>query len=287
MDFVGGQAVVEGVMMKSKDKYAIAVRDPEGRIKVKVGKEKSWTKKWRLLGLPFIRGPVILLETLILGIKSLNYSADVAAQEDGEEEETKINPWSLAITLVISIALALVIFKLIPLGIAQLSTNWGGIFENRFVFNLVEGLSKIIILVGYIYLISLMPDVKRVFQYHGAEHKVVNAYEKNDLANAEKYSTINVRCGTSFIMFVMALSIIVYLVIPIDINFFLKYGLRLLMLPLIASFGYELIKISPKQENKAWFKAIMSPGLILQRLTTKEPDEKQIEVAMLALRKVV
>tara|TARA_Y100000310_G_scaffold321809_1_gene379981 strand:- start:147 stop:1007 length:861 start_codon:yes stop_codon:yes gene_type:complete len=286
MDFVGGQAVVEGVMMKSKDKYAIAVRDPEGKIKVKVGKEKSWTHRWRLLGLPFIRGPVILLETLILGIKSLNYSADVAAQEDGEEE-TKISPWSLAITLVLSIALALVIFKLIPLGIAQWSTSWGNIFENRFVFNLVEGLSKIIILIGYIYLISFMPDVKRVFQYHGAEHKVVNAYEKNDLANAEKYSTINVRCGTSFVMFVMALSIIVYLVIPVDINFVLKYGLRLLMLPLIASFGYELIKISPSQESKAWFKAIMSPGLMLQKLTTKEPNEKQIEVAMLALRKVV
>ncbi len=285
MDFIGGQAVIEGVLMKSPTKVGIAIRNPQGEIVTKVEDSISVTKTYPILNLPLLRGPVILIETMIMGLRALNYSADVSLEEEGKNE--KISTLSLALTLIFSLGFALVLFKLFPLGIAQLSANWNSLFENRLLFNSIEGLSKIIILVGYIWLISLMPDVRRVFQYHGAEHKVVNAYENKDLDNVEKYSTIHVRCGTSFILFVLALSILVYLFLPTDISFLSKYGLRLLLLPLIAGIAYELIKISPSYEKKFWFKILMSPGLLMQKLTTREPDKKQLEVAKVALKSVM
>ncbi|MBI5797767.1 DUF1385 domain-containing protein, partial [Candidatus Woesearchaeota archaeon] len=134
--------------------------------------------------------------------------------------------------------------------------------------------------------IGMMPDVKRVFQYHGAEHKTVNAYEKRDLVNARKYSRIHIRCGTSFVLFVLALSIIVYMIIPLNVSFLAKYAIRIALLPLIAGIGYEIIRLSPKYEKYLWFKALISPGLLLQRLTTREPDDKQLEVACAAVQAV-
>ncbi len=284
MQNIGGQAVIEGVLMKSPTKECTAVRRPDGSIVTKTEKSISITKRHKILNIPFIRGIIILFETLIMGIKALNYSTEVSLGEDGNEE--KISTLSLALTLILSIGFALILFKLIPLGIAEVSAAYSSYFENRVLFNLTEGLSKILILIGYIYAISLMPDVRRVFEYHGAEHKVVNAFEKNDLKNVKKYSTIHVRCGTSFILFVLALSILVYLFLPTEISFLSKYSLRLLLLPIIAGIAYELIKISPKYEKKFWFKAIISPGLLMQKLTTREPDEKQLEVAKAALKGV-
>ena len=286
MEFVGGQAVIEGVMMKSPTKLAVAVRNPDGEIVVKSQDHVSIVKRKKYLDVPFLRGPIILGETMILGLKALNYSTDVSLGEEEEDEKT-MGPISMALTILFSLAFALVLFKLLPLGVAELALQNYAAFGNRYLFNLLEGVTKICILIGYIYLISLLPDVKRVFAYHGAEHKVVNAHENNDLENAEKYSTIHVRCGTSFVLFVLSLSIIVYLFLPIDIGFFAKYGLRLLLLPLIAGIGYELIRMSPKYEKYFWFKTAISPGLLLQKLTTREPNARQLEVAKAALAAVV
>src|SRR3989338_8789567 len=238
METIGGQAVIEGVLMKNGSKVAIAVRTPEGKITIKKESHTSLTKKYKRLNLPFIRGPIILLETTILGIRALNHSANMALE--GEKEE-KLGAGTLICTIIFSLIFALALFKLFPLGVAQILSNFYPTLENRYLFNLIEGGVKISLLIGYLFLISLMPDVRRTFQYHGAEHKVVNAYEKNDLKNAKKYSRIHLRCGTSFILFVLAFSIIVYLFLPIDISFLNKYLLRLLLLPLIAGIGYEVI----------------------------------------------
>ncbi|HLC22445.1 MAG TPA: DUF1385 domain-containing protein, partial [Candidatus Nanoarchaeia archaeon] len=220
-------------------------------------------------------------ETMISGLKALNYSSDIAMQKDGEEESSFL---SLFCTMLLSIAVALLVFKLLPLGITQLVANANALFENRFIFNLSEGVIKIGILIGYVYAISFIPDIRRVFQYHGAEHMVVNAHEHNDLDNVRKYSTVHVRCGTSFILFVLGISILVYVFLPTEISFVSKYGLRILLLPLIAGIAYELIRISPKYEKNILFQIFISPGLLVQKITTKEPDEAQIEVAKAALK---
>ncbi len=284
MESIGGQAVIEGVLMKNGSRVAIAVRTPEGKIKIQKRAHTSITKKYKNLNIPFIRGPIILFETTILGIKALNDSANMALE--GEKEE-KLGTGTLVLTIIFSLAFALILFKLLPLGTAQILSNIYPTLQNRYLFNLIEGAMKISLLVGYLFVISLMPDVRRTFQYHGAEHKVVNAYEKNDLKNARKYSRIHVRCGTSFILFVLAFSIIVYLFLPVDISFLNKYLLRLLLLPLIAGIGYEIIRISPKCEKNFFFKMLIFPGLLLQRLTTREPTEEQLEVAKAALHEVI
>mgnify|MGYP001559298015 CR=1 FL=1 len=282
MESVGGQAIIEGVLIKKGSKVGIAVRNTKGKIITKEKTIISLTKKYKILNIPIIRGPIILFETMSLGIKALNDSANIAIENNNKDE--KLGTWTIISTLIFSILFALIIFKLIPLGIAQLASFYNSSFENKYLFNLIEGVSKFAILFLYLYLISFMPDVKRVFQYHGAEHKVVNAYENNDLRNAQKYSRIHVRCGTSFIFFVLFVSIIVYIFLPIDVSFLAKYGLRILLLPFIAGISYELIKLSPKIEKNIFFKIILSPGLLLQQMTTREPTNDQIEVAKAALK---
>jgi len=281
MDSIGGQALIEGVLMKSPTHIGIAVRNQNSEIIVKREPYKSLTKKYKVLSIPFIRGSIVLGETMISGLKALNYSSDIAMQKDGEEKSSFL---SLFCTMLLSIAVALLVFKLLPLGITQLVANANALFENRFIFNLSEGVIKIGILIGYVYAISFIPDIRRVFQYHGAEHMVVNAHEHNDLDNVRKYSTVHVRCGTSFILFVLGISILVYVFLPTEISFVSKYGLRILLLPLIAGIAYELIRISPKYEKNILFQIFISPGLLVQKITTKEPDEAQIEVAKAALK---
>jgi uncharacterized protein YqhQ len=279
MSDVGGQAVIEGVMFKSKDKVSIAVRNPKKKIVVKSEKFSSVTKN-KILGLPFIRGMIILVETMILGMKALNYSANISVEE--EDGKGGLGFWSVLFTFVFSIGLALFLFKFVPLFLTDVLFD----LENKYWFNLTEGLLKIAILVGYIYVISLMPDIKRVFQYHGAEHKVVNAHENNDLKNVKKYSTLHPRCGTSFIIFVLFLSIIVYMLVPLEFSFWAKLGIRILLLPIIAGIAFELIKLSGKYRKSKFILALISPGLLLQKMTTREPDADQIEVALKAFREV-
>lgn len=280
---IGGQAVIEGVLMRNKNKIAIAVRKANSKIKIKKDKIKTPNKFWKI---PFIRGMYSLYETLVIGIKALNYSANEALEEeDGKELST----WHLVLTLIVSVALALVIFKLLPLGIAQFLSKFNDVLKNNIVFNLIEGFFKALIFVLYILIISFWKDVRTLFQYHGAEHKTVNCYEaKGKLIpkNVKKYSTIHQRCGTSFIVYVILISIVVYSFIP-NMAFGWKYLWRILLLPVIAGISYELLKLSGKFKDNKLLYFLSVPGMLIQKLTTAEPDNKQVEVAIKALKSTI
>lgn len=280
MQRVGGQAVVEGVMMRSTKKIAVAVRNPEGRIVVKVEKLNLLSEKLKKLIL--IRGIINLVEMLAHGVKALNYSAEVAT---GEEIEKKTNWFFFLIILTFSIGLGLLIFKFLPLLVAQLINP-----ESNFIFNLIDGGVKLFVFVVYVYSISFMKDIQRIFSYHGAEHKAVNCYEAKEkltVKNARKYSTLNSRCGTSFIMIVIIISIFTYIFIPKFVPFAYKLLYRIILLPLIAGISYEVLKISAKYEKNFFFHLFDKPGIWIQHITTREPDDKQLEVALTALKKVI
>jgi uncharacterized protein YqhQ len=295
---IGGQAVIEGVLMRTNEKYAIAVRQPNGRIIVKKEKYISRTKKNKFLGLPLIRGVIMLWETLLLGYKALTFSANQALIDEDQDKKNKgkankkqekqeLGTPELVITLIISIVFALALFKFLPLLIATFFKNKVG--GSNLLFNIIDGLAKFTILILYLVAISTMKDVKRLFQYHGAEHKSVHCYEENKkltVENVKKDPKAHARCGTTFILVVLFLSIIVYLFIPFNTNFWLKLLIRILFLPVIAGISYEWIKFSGKHTGNFFAKILIGPGLLVQRLTTREPDDKQIEVAIKALKAV-
>jgi uncharacterized protein YqhQ len=282
---IGGQAVIEGVLMRTNDKYAIAVRQPSGKIIVKKEKYISKTKKSKILGLPFIRGVIVLLETLVLGYKALTFSANQSLADEKPDRNTKdkskkkqekqeLGTPELVITLIISIAFALALFKFLPLLIATLFKN--SIGGSNLLFNIIDGIAKFSILI--------------IFKYHGAEHKSVHCYEENKkltVENVKKDSKAHARCGTTFILVVLFLSIIFYLFIPFNTNFWLKLLIRILFLPIIAGISYEWIKLASKHPQSIYSKILIGPGLLVQSLTTKEPDDEQIEVAIKALKAVV
>ena len=271
--YVGGQALIEGVLMKYKDRIAIAVRQPNGKIKVK--KEKL---KFKDINIPFLRGIVNLLVILYIGVKSLNYSASVST---GEKEENA-SIIGIIFSFLFAIIFALLLFKFIPLGFAYFidkAFNIGNI-----LFNIVDGLLKVIMFVLYVYVISLMSDVYRVFQYHGAEHKAVACHEhgkKLTVDQVQKFHKEHIRCGTSFIFLVLLVSIIIYSFIPKDYGFWAKFGLRILLLPVISSISYEALRLGAKYR---WFSFLSYPGLWIQKITTKEPDGKQVEVAIRSIK---
>ncbi|HJX05522.1 MAG TPA: DUF1385 domain-containing protein [Candidatus Nanoarchaeia archaeon] len=287
---IGGQAVIEGVLMRTNEKYAIAVRQPNGRIIVKKEKYVSSTKKNKILGLPFIRGIIALWETLNLGYRALSFSANQSLMtgEKAKEKKEEIGALELGITLAISIIFALALFKFLPLLIATIfKSKVGG---SNFLFNLIDGLSKFLILILYLVAISLMKDVKRLFQYHGAEHKTVHCYEANkelSVANVKKYAKAHPRCGTTFILLIILLSILFYLFIPLETNFWLKMLIRTIFLLPVAAIAYEWIKLTGKHPHSLLSKILAAPGILVQRLTTREPDAKQIEVAIKALKAAV
>jgi uncharacterized protein YqhQ len=295
---IGGQAVIEGVLMRTNEKYAIAVRQPSGKIIVKKEKYISRTKKNKFLGLPFVRGIIMLWETLMLGYKALTFSANESLREQtkpgdkgkaGKNKKSKeaLGTAELVITLIISILFALLLFKFLPLFIANLFKSYIG--GSNILFNLIDGIAKLTIFIIYILLLSLMKDVQRLFQYHGAEHKVVHCYEHNHnltVENVKKDSKAHARCGTTFILVVLLLSILFYLLIPFGVNFWLKLLIRILLLPVIAGIAYEWIKLVDKHPDQWYTKILSAPGLWVQGLTTKEPDDKQIEVAIKALKAV-
>ena len=276
---VGGQAVIEGVLMKNEDKVAIAVRKPNRKITVKKQRWPSVSKKIKFLGWPFFRGTVNLIEMLVMGIKALNYSAN---ESIGEKEE-KISTKEFVATTIIALAVAIGLFILLPLYLTKI-TNTKGV-----VFNIIDGAIRVVLFILYILAISFMRDVRRLFQYHGAEHKTVNCYEagkKITVANVKKYSTLHRRCGTTFILIVLVISIIIFSLIVTD-NFWIKFTGRILLLPVIAGISYELLKLGAKFPKNILLNLLVWPGLGLQKLTTREPDKKQIEVAIKAFKAVV
>jgi uncharacterized protein YqhQ len=291
---VGGQAVIEGVMMRSKNHVVTAVRK-KGKIIYKKDKIK---KKPKWMQLFFIRGIVNLIEMLVIGIKTLNWSASQQTEEDEE-----ISNFAIALTLIIAFAFAIALFLFLPYALTYLI----GIREtqNPLWFNIIDGIIKAAILILYIYLISLMKDIRRVFQYHGAEHKAVFCYEdekKLTVENAKKYSTLHPRCGTAFLMIVIIISIFLFSFIPIitktiypnidnNFNWFLKrtilFTARILLLPIVAGFSYEVLKFGAKHQDNPFFRSLTLPGLWIQKITTKQPSKKQLEVGIAALKKVL
>ena len=284
---VGGQAVIEGVMMQSKDKRAIAIRKNNGKIVLKKNNIKSWINEKNINKIPFLRGSFILLETMIEGIKSLNFSSEFFI-EDGEEDafdrfikkifKDKANDAIIGISLVLSLLFSVGIFILIP-------TTVGGIFSKIIE---KEGILRISILFAYIVIISQNNDIKRVFQYHGAEHKSIHCYESGlDLTveNAKKFTTLHPRCGTNFLFIVMFTSIILFSFFGWP-NPLVRIAMRILFIPIVAGISYEIIKFLGKYNNK-FTKIVAYPGMMLQKFTTKEPDDEQLEVALTALKAVI
>lgn len=282
--YIGGQAVIEGVMIRGTEFLATAVRKPSGKIVYKktkiIGKDSSFLKK------PFIRGVVMLFESLVIGIKELTFSANQSGDENGESLSDK----EAILTTIFSLALGIGIFIVLPSLI-------GGFFfpDNKIYSNLLEAVIRLIGFVAYIWGISFSKDIKRVFEYHGAEHKTIYAYE-NDIEltpeNAKKFTTLHPRCGTSFLFIVMFIAIIVFSVIdfilPIPTNLFSKFLLkvvtRILLMPIIAAISYEIQKYSSCHLNNPLIKIISFPGLALQKITTKEPDLDELEVAIVAVK---
>ncbi|ACL70547.1 DUF1385 domain-containing protein [Halothermothrix orenii] len=277
----GGQAVIEGVMMRGKDRAAIAVRKPTDEIVVERIHLRSIGERFPFLKWPFIRGVVALISSLTIGVKSLTYSANEAT-----EEEEEISPWEMALSVVISFALAILLFVAFPAGVIALIQP---LVEQSIVLNIIEGLVKITAFLTYLFIISRMKEVKRVFMYHGAEHKVIHNYESNlplTVENARKFSTLHPRCGTNFI----------FLVILLSIFFFSFFGrppflerilYHLLLLPIIAGVSYEIIKLAGRDKVNPFIRCIATPGLWLQKLTTVEPDDSMLEVAIAALKAVL
>jgi uncharacterized protein YqhQ len=283
---VGGQAVLEGVMMRGISVWAVAVRTPTGQIEVESEKIAPWAQRHRAWRLPVLRGVVALAESMKIGFRALAISANAQMEEDEEGEKEEIGGWIWGLTIALSMLLAVGLFFVVPVGLTSLIKDQLG---SPFLFWLVEGLVRTGLFIGYIAAISKMPDLRRVFEYHGAEHKTISCYEAEDEltpARAKLYSRLHPRCGTSFLLIVMVLAIFVFAPIGLPAWYWLVAS-RILGIPLIAGLSYEVIKWAGKNRRKAWVRAVMWPGLMLQNLTTREPDEEQLAVAIASLNAVL
>jgi uncharacterized protein YqhQ len=285
---IGGQAVIEGVMMRSLTGYSVAVRQPDGGVAIRKDKLTSITAKYPILKTPVLRGSIVLIQSLILGIRALNYSAVVSGTEkDGKEE---ISGWAIAGSMIMALLLAVGLFILAPLGLTNLIKHYLYPSMGNFAYNLIDGVIRAVFFFVYVWSISFMDDIRRVFQYHGAEHKTVYTFEANEeltVENARGKSTLHPRCGTSFLLFVMAISIVVFSLVPSTAHFMVKFGARVVLLPLIAGLAYEVIRFSARHLDSKLCRALITPGLWLQKITTKEPDDKQLEIAIIALREAL
>lgn len=291
---IGGQAVLEGVMMKNKDDYAVAIRKSNGEIEVELDVYRGIIHDSVLKKIPFIRGTFNFIDSLVLGMKSINYSASF--YEDEEAEETKVDKaldklsggkaesLLMGITTVFSVALAVGIFMLLPYFLSALLVQY---IRNDSLLAIIEGAIRIVIFLIYVVAISLMKDIHRLYQYHGAEHKCINCIEKGrplTVHNVMRSSRIHRRCGTSFMFFVIFVSIILFFFIRVD-NVVYRVLLRVVLIPVIAGISYEIIRLAGRSDN-FFVKIISAPGMLLQRLTTKEPDRDMVEVAIKSVEAV-
>lgn len=289
---IGGQAVLEGVMMRAPRAMAIAVRRPSGEIVVKREQTPPLSERFPIVKLPLVRGAVALVTSLIIGIKALNFSANEAlVEEETEGQEAKkeeLSSWALAGTMVVAFGFGIGLFFFLPLYLTKLLVPVIG--DNNIIFNLVDGLIRVVVFLFYIWGIARMKDIQRVFQYHGAEHKTIFAFEHGEelvLENVKKYSRLHPRCGTSFLLIVMLVSIAVFSLIPKAWPFVWKAFSRVVLLPLIAGISYEFLKWSAKNDQHPLVKLVIAPGLALQRLTTREPDDDQLEVAIRSVQEAL
>ncbi len=278
----GGQAVIEGVMMRGRKSLAVVVRRPDGGLSI-ASQPVPNLYKGRLRELPFIRGIIVLIETLVLGIQTLLHSAQIAASE----EEKEMSPAMLWGTAALGIGFGVVLFFLVPLFITRYFID--PYITSALLSNIIEGILRIGIFIAYLKIIALMPDIRRLFAYHGAEHKVVNAYENGvplELDSVRNYSTAHTRCGTSFLLAVLVIAIIVFALLgrpPLLVSIIS----RIFLIPVIAAIGYEFVRFSAAHHENPLMHALIVPGLWLQSLTTREPNDAQLETAVVALKTVI
>lgn len=314
IDFaVGGQAVIEGVLMRSPNFNIISVRSPSGTIVEDQAQYQTLVKRHNYLNIPIIRGVINMLEMMLIGTQALTFSSKQAMQEAEpavepaklSEQPTTLSETptqaivhlkktslaenlSLGFSLAFALVMSIFLFKFLPLWVTDyLSHNFAALQENYLLFNLVDGLIKTSFFLLYIALLSLLPEVKRLFRYHGAEHKSIMTYEHGldlTVANAKQQTRFHPRCGTSFILIVFLISILVFTVIPRNPDFLTNFAIRLAFLPLVAGISYEFLKLSAKAPNNWFFKIIIKPGLWMQKITTQEPDDQMLEVALNSLK---
>jgi uncharacterized protein YqhQ len=290
---VGGQAVIEGVMMRSPKGYSVAVRRQDGTVRIMKDALATLAERRKIFKLPVVRGVGVLAQALVLGIRALRFSAEEALAEENEKQQavkrdpSKVSSWLIAGNLVLALGVNITLFVALPLFITRfLQTQTG--FESTLMFNGIDGVMRVLVFVIFLASVSLMKDMKRVFEYHGAEHKTVYNFEaREDLSvtNARKFSTLHPRCGTSFLLVVMIVSIIVFSVVNFD-SITGKLLSRIILLPLVAGLSYEVIRYSAKHP-RSLLRLVTLPGLLLQKITTKEPDEPQLEIAIRALEEAL
>ncbi len=293
---IGGQAVLEGVMMRGKHNWAVAIRRPDGEIHLEEHDLKTAVSRRPVLGRPVIRGVISLYESLVLAMKAFAISAEQA----GETEEEKLSAREIGLSMTLGVGLAVLLFIVLP----AVLTNFvvGEATERPFVWNIVDGALRVAAFFAYIWAISRVKDIQRVFAYHGAEHKTIHAYENGlplDAGVIQRYKTMHVRCGTSFLLMVMVIAIVVFSLVPVRAltgmldtdhrlaTLGIAISLRILLLPLIAGLAYEVIKWAGRSPDNPLVRVVLWPGLQLQRMTTREPDESMIEVAVAAMKPVV
>ncbi len=291
---LGGQAVIEGVMMKGPDSYSVAVRKPDKKIEVKLHKYESFGDRHKFAKLPFIRGVVSFVESLVVGMKTLSYSSSFYDEDEVETKadrlfkdifKEKAESVILGFTILLSVVIAVALFMLLPAAIAEILGKW---ISSHVLVAMIEGIIRLLIFLIYVVLISQMEDIKRVFMYHGAEHKTINCYESGDdltPENVAKHSRYHKRCGTSFLFIVMIVSIFVFMFITAK-QMWLRFLLRLVLIPVVAGISYEFIRLAGRSENPV-VNALSKPGLWVQKLTTKEPEEEMIQVAIISVEAVL
>ena len=283
---IGGQAVIEGIMMRNQDRYSIGVRKPDKSIEVKVEDYRSFIPCKTLTKIPFVRGVFNFIDSMVIGMKTLTYSASFYEDEEdaGKPKDEKSEALMMGGTVALSIVLAIGIFMLLPYFAASLFRR---LTDSALVISVLEGVLRLVIFLGYIVLISRMEDIQRVFQYHGAEHKCINCIEHGmelNVENVQKSSRLHRRCGTSFLLIVMVVSIIFFLFIRVN-SPLLRVVVRILLVPVIAGVSYEFIRLAGKSENPVVL-TLSKPGLWLQKLTTREPEDDMVEVAIAAVEAV-
>jgi uncharacterized protein YqhQ len=282
---IGGQAVLEGVMMRAPQSYCVAVRKPGGEVVTEEGRLARLSDRRPIFRWPVLRGLGTIGQALSLGFRALRFSANAALPPgDSNRRPTEIPGWLLAVNAFVSLGFFIFLYKLVPLYLATLLSKRVPVFGERILFNLVDGAIRMALFIGFLYLISRWKDIRRVFEYHGAEHRVVFNFESGrplSVANAQSFPTWHPRCGTSFLMVIMLVSIVVYTLLPFD-SFALRFAGRVLLLPLIAGLSYEAIRFAAKHRG-GLLGALTAPGLWLQRITTQPPSDDQVEVAILAL----
>lgn len=306
IDFaVGGQAVVEGVMMRSPNSIVISVRKPDGSIKVKKKHFRTMTQRHKWLNVPIVRGVINLVEMMFVGSEAINYSAAESMEDDPAEHdkhEQSNSPKSktsaffnkslsaimYVVSFVFALGLSIGLFKFLPLAVATWASDHNTYIQNHYiVFNLIDGVLKMSIFLSYIFILSKFKAFHRIFEYHGAEHKSIFNYESHEpltVANAKKQIRFHPRCGTSFILIVFLISIVFYTFVPKQPDFWVNFSLRLVLLPVIAGISYEYLKISAKHADNRFVKALIAPGLWFQRLTTQEPNDEQLAVGLQSLQ---